>query len=137
MSETTSPVSADTSRPGWRAVIEIPQWHPAKLNQLVGCHWAVRSKLKKRDWQIIALYASGYRSMATTAAGKRRVSLVITLAPRQRGGDPDSYWKSLLDALVHAGLLVDDSPKWCELGPVEYRRGSEMATTIILEDLPA
>lgn len=121
--------------PGWRAVIEIPRWHPARLNQLLNSHWGLRSKLKKQDRAIVAGHAGGFRSMATKATGRRRVSLVITLAPRQRGGDPDAYWKSLLDALVKNGLLIDDSRTWCELGPVEYRRGAEMATTIILEDV--
>ena len=34
------------------------------------------------------------------ATGRRRVSLHIVLAPRQRAGDPDAFWKSTLDALV-------------------------------------
>jgi hypothetical protein len=55
------------------------------------------------------------------------------LGPRQRGADPDAYWKSLLDALVHAGLLVDDSPKWCELGPVRFERECRRKPAIQLE----
>jgi hypothetical protein len=48
---------------------------------------------------------------------------------------PDSYWKSLLDALVHAGLLVDDNRQHVQLGEVEFERGTARATTITLEDL--
>jgi hypothetical protein len=85
----------------------IDGWHPARLNQLVGCHWGTRSKRKRVDREVIALEALAQK--IPKAMGKRRVSLVLTLAPRQRAGDLDAYWKSLLDALVVAGLLVDDS----------------------------
>jgi hypothetical protein len=111
----------------------IAGWHPAKLNQLLNSHWAARGRVKKLDRDLVTVCAR----MAGTprAKGKRRVSLVLTLAPGQRAGDPDCYWKSLLDALVHAGLLGDDSPRWCELGTVGFVRGEARATTITLEDL--
>jgi len=69
------------------------------------------------------------------AQGKRRVSLEIVLGPRQRGGDPDSYWKLLLDNLKHLGLIRDDNKEWVELGPVTFSRGPQRATAITLEDL--
>jgi Holliday junction resolvase RusA-like endonuclease len=71
------------------------------------------------------------------AAGKRRVSLTLTLAPRQRGADPDAYRKSLLDALTHAGMLLDDNRQGVELGPVQFIRGEHKATAILLEDVPS
>ena len=111
----------------------IFNWHPCTLNVLLSCHWAKRGRLKALDRDLIACYALQHGT--TPASGKRRVSLTITLAPRQRGCDRDAYWKSLLDALVHAGLLVNDSPKWCELGSVEYLRGKWRATTVTLEDV--
>jgi hypothetical protein len=40
-----------------------------------------------------------------------------------------------LDALVAAGLLRDDSPRWVELGGVWFRRGAKPATRIDLQDL--
>jgi Holliday junction resolvase RusA-like endonuclease len=64
------------------------------------------------------------------------VSLRITLARGQRGPDPDAWWKSALDALVHAGLLTDDNRQGVELGPVEYDRGPHRKTVITLEDIP-
>jgi hypothetical protein len=54
----------------------------------------------------------------------------------KRGVTPDSYFKSLLDALVSAGLLVDDSAKFCELAPTTYERATRRASVITLTDIP-
>jgi Holliday junction resolvase RusA-like endonuclease len=54
---------------------------------------------------------------------------------RGRERDPDASWKSVLDGLVHARMLIDDSRKWCKLGDVTFERGSERATTIQLTDI--
>jgi hypothetical protein len=110
----------------------VPGWHPARLNQLLG-HWARAHRLKKTDGEIIALHA--HLAGIPRASGRRRVSLTITLAPRQRAGDPDCYWKSALDGLVRAGLLVDDNRQNVELGPVEFDRGPARATTVLLEEV--
>lgn len=113
--------------------IIIPSFHPARLNQWDGRHWSRRARLKRGDRELIAYYARV--AAIPRAAGKRRVSLRLTLAPGQRGGDPDAYFKSVLDALVHAGLLVDDSKEWCEIAPVIFERGKVRQTMIVLEDL--
>lgn len=113
--------------------IVIPGWHPARLNQWDGRHWSVRSRLKKADRELVGVYAKLAR--IPLAMGKRRVSLRITLGPRQRAGDPDAFWKSTLDALVHAGLLVDDNRQNVELGRVDFDRGPARATAIALEDI--
>lgn len=110
--------------------MEIPNWHPARLNQLLG-NWRKAGRLKRADREILTLY-SRYKK---TATGKRRVSLAIVLGPRQRGGDPDCWWKSTLDGLKHAGMILDDSKERVELGSVTYERGSQKATRITLEDL--
>lgn len=96
--------------------ISIPNWQPAKINEWDGCHWSKRAKLKKSDRNIIKHYSKH----VPEAAGKRLVKLVIQLGYRQRGGDPDSPWKSLLDALTANKLLVDDNKEYVELAPVEY-----------------
>jgi hypothetical protein len=114
--------------------IHVPAWHPATLNELLSGHWAKRHRLKRHDGEVLALFPK--LGSIPKAAGKRRVSLVLTLAPRQRAADPDSHWKSVLDALVAAGMLINDSHVWCELGPVTIERGTGKATTILLEDLP-
>lgn len=99
----------------------IPSWHPAPLNKLKG-HWGIGHKLKKADREMVAMYA---RLMSVPkATGKRRVLLTIILAPGKRGCDPDAYWKSLLDALVQAGLLIGDNPNGVELPPVIFERGT-------------
>jgi hypothetical protein len=40
----------------------------------------------------------------------------------QRAPDPDAFFKSLWDALVHAGMLVDDNRQHVELAPVTFSR---------------
>ena len=69
------------------------------------------------------------------ATTKRRVDLHITLGPRQREGDDDNWWKSVLDALVHAKMLIDDNRRWCEYGTPTFDRGPEKATVITLTDI--
>lgn len=115
-----------------RHVLDIPGWLPCRLNQLLG-HWSTRHRLKKADRETVGLYAR--QAGIPRARGKRRVSLVLTLAPRQRAADPDAWWKSVLDALTACGLLVDDNRQGCELGSVTFQRGRQKATTIILEDV--
>ncbi len=107
----------------------ILDWQPAPLNKLLG-HWSKSAKLKKLDRGVIAYYFAD----TPKAQGKRRITLEIILGKGQRGCDPDAYWKSLCDALVHAGMLKDDSAKWVELAPVVFSRGT-MGSKITLEDM--
>jgi hypothetical protein len=110
----------------------IPAWHPAKLNELLG-HWAQRHRLKRGDRELVGYYAR--LAGIPLAVLPRRVSLRIILGPRERAADPDAYWKSLLDALVHCGGLVNDNRQSVELGTVEFHRGPKRSTEITLEDL--
>jgi hypothetical protein len=114
----------------------IPRWRPATINQLLNLtHWA-RYRLKGSDQRIVAGYA--VKAKTPMADGKRRVSLTVVMGPRRRACDPDSLWKSLLDACVACGLLVDDSREWVELGPIEQRRaakGEQWGTWLELTDL--
>lgn len=111
--------------------IIIENWHPTRLNQLLGCyHWSQANRLKKADAKMLAAYSRHVEK----AAGKRRVTLTITMAPKMRCADVDAFWKSLLDGLVRNHLLIDDSPKWCEIMPVVYERGPVKKTTIRLYD---
>lgn len=100
--------------------LKIPQWHPTRLNQLVNNHWAVAGRLKADDKAMVIAYAN--EQSIPRATCKRLVTLSLTMQKGQRAGDPDAYWKSLLDALVNACLLVNDSRKWAELAPVEFIR---------------
>jgi Holliday junction resolvase RusA-like endonuclease len=114
-------------------VLTIPSRHPTRLNELLHVHWGKAARLKRQDRFMVAHHARLQGIPPATA--KRRVSLVLTLAPRQRAGDPDAYWKSTLDALVHADLLLDDNRQGVELGTVEFQRGPMRGTEIRLEDL--
>jgi hypothetical protein len=109
--------------------IKIEGYHPTPLNKLLGAHWATATRLKKQD-KVEVRYASNHIPKATT---KRRVELIIELGKGQRACDPDAYYKSLGDALVAAGLLVNDSHKWVEWMPVKFERGKKK-TTIRLYD---
>jgi hypothetical protein len=113
-------------------ILTIDGWHPSTLNRLLGCHWGKRSRLKRSDREMIGW--SARLAGTPPATGRRCVSLLLTLAPRQRAGDPDAYWKSILDGLVHAGLLLDDNRQNVELGAVVFGRGKTRATTIRLVD---
>jgi hypothetical protein len=106
--------------------------HPAKLNELLG-HRMKAHRLKKRDREWVALEAKNQE--VPRATGPRRVSLEIILGHRQRAGDPDCYWKSLLDALVTARMLLNDNRQYCTLGTVTFSRAKVKQTTITLEDL--
>ncbi len=114
-------------------ILGIPDWHPATLNQFLGRHWTVCAKLKKFDRDLVAFSARD--AEIPSAEAKRRVELTIVLGARQRGCDPDAYWKSLLDALVCAGMLVDDSSKWVECPPPTFERAPTKSTRIVLTDI--
>lgn len=112
----------------------ISNWHPATINQLLK---SVRDRirLKKADRNMVFYMAKELK--VPRATGKRRVHLTIIMKPKQRGADPDAYNKSLLDALVHAGLLRNDSHQWAEIAPVRYERGTakQWGSLIVLEDI--
>lgn len=113
--------------------LKIERWSPALLNDLMG-HWARAYKLKKIDRNMVMAYC--LQNRMPLANGPRRVSLTITLSPKQHvAPDPDAFWKSLLDALVHARMLIDDCRQYCEMGPVTFLRGPERETLIELEEL--
>lgn len=111
--------------------IYIPNWRPAPLNQLLRGHWKAH-KLKKNDRELVHFYALQYD--IPKAKGRRRVSLQITYCGRQKEYDSDNAWKSVLDALVRCGQLIDDNPKHVVIGPVIQTRGKTTSTTITLED---
>lgn len=112
-------------------VIEIPDFIPAALNQYVGRHWAVMAKMKKHDRLIIGVYCRKFEAATT----KRRLDSHYVLSKGMKARDPDSYYKSQNDALVKARMLVDDSPKWVELGNVTYSRGPKKMTILTLTDI--
>ena len=116
-----------------RYILDIPRWRPALLNELMHSVKA-KIRLKKRDREMVCAYA--WQAKIPPATGKRRVSLHITLGKGMREFDVDAPWKSLNDAMKHAGLIVDDSSRYVELGPVTFSRDRKRCgTRITLEDL--
>jgi hypothetical protein len=90
--------------------------------------------LKKHDREMVCAYA--WQAKIPPATGKRRVSLHVTHGKGMREFDDDAPWKSLLDAMPHAKLIVDDSCKYVEHGPVTFSPDPKAwGTAIRLEDL--
>jgi Holliday junction resolvase RusA-like endonuclease len=108
--------------------------HPPRLNQLMGCHWATAHKRKMAYYRLLGTAAKAV-AQVPEAKTKRRVSLEVILGYRQKGADPDSFLKVVLDALVWCGVLKDDSKEWVEIGSVSYRRGPRAAMVVVLEDV--
>ncbi len=113
--------------------LRISNWHPARKNQLVKGKLRTRMRLEKVDRNMVCGYCLLNR--IPVATGPREVGLTITLGPRQRGGDVDAYWMSLLDSLVAAKMLIDDNRHYCRTVSPTYDRGPERATVIILTEL--
>lgn len=114
-------------------IITIPDWRPTPDNKLSHKHWAVAKSFKDTDKEMVGTYAK--IADAQPALGKRRVSLEIVLTGRQKKTDPFAYCKSVLDALTHCRMLVDDSSQFMEWGGVTWTRGTKSFTMIVLEDL--
>jgi hypothetical protein len=118
-------------------LLVVPKWRPPLCNSWRGRHWSVAHRLRKQATQLLGAYA--LERHVPRAAGRRRVSVEIVLAPRQGQPDRDAFDKLLLDALVGAGLLLDDGERGLA-GRVEvaFRRGdaSTWGMTIVLEDDP-
>lgn len=123
---------APASLPG-RWTVVIPNWHPTGLNELLCLHWAARRRRKRSDADLIAVYCG--RAQVAAASRRRRITQRLTLAGNDRRRDDDNAWKSLLDSLVYARVLVDDGPDWVEKRPLEFERGRERKTTLVIEDL--
>lgn len=118
-----------------RYTLIIPGWRPALDNELFKLHWAMRARVKKRDAQM--LWLTSLEAGIPIARGRRAVALLFS-GRYGRGYVPDhpATLKSCLDGMVHARLLMDDSPEYLALDwPPAYVAGPR-GTVIVLEDLP-
>ena len=112
--------------------LRLPGWHPTRANVLLRVHWAKRSRLLGQDQQTVGIL--GRQQGILKAEGKRRVSLIIQHA--RTAPDPDALLKSLFDALVKCGYLIDDKGQWCEIGSITFEKAKAKGMVITLEDLP-
>lgn len=112
--------------------IVIPGWKPPTLNSTM--RGTIRDRIRhgKSCRRVIAAAALGV-ARARTA---RRVTLSITFPNRRHLPDVDSFSKVVLDALVHAKMLLDDSYAFVEWMPPIYEIGDRLETAILLEDIP-
>lgn len=136
--------------------LAIPRWRPTLASELK-CHPLAAARKKSADARRIGQEAliAGIPPVALTRQEKqrrkflhwplrmdgdpvprrRRVTISINVA-RGRLMDADAPLKSLLDALVTEGLLVDDSDRWCLWERPVIRRGATLETVVTLEDIP-
>lgn len=126
-----------TCPPGFRLfTVRIPGWRPTSLNKLLYAKVSERIRLKKADSEMVGTHC--HLADIPRATCKRRVSIQITLGPRQKEYDDGNARKSIFDGLVACGRLVNDNRAWSEEGPVTWLpRGSGTSGTILtLEDVP-
>lgn len=117
-----------------RYEITIPDWRPTLLNTLTKRgNYYTAARLKSSD--AMTIWVHGFEARVPEAKTRRRVGLNIILGPRVRKADPDAYWKSLLDGMVVARLLIDDTDDWVVTTKPIQSRGERTQTTIIIEDL--
>jgi Holliday junction resolvase RusA-like endonuclease len=112
--------------------LAIPLWWPALLNHYVTRRWQVGHRLKKKDAE--RLWLEALVQGIPIATTKRRVSVIIHYVRECWKPDEDAIWKSLLDGLKRARLLVDDSPAWLIHGSVTYEKQKKKGIVVFFED---
>jgi hypothetical protein len=116
-----------------RQEITILGWQPYRLNEFIDRHWYVAGKMK---FEVATRLSEELRNAGFYAAtGRRRVTVVIIKGPRQRSGDTDAYWKSLLDGLERCKAIRGDTMEWIKPVREDDERGPVKGIRIILEDI--
>ena len=132
--QTPPPTQQTASAEVPTATLFVPNWMPPSLNKIMEGHWSNAGKIKKQVAQIVDAMAKVQGTPKAT--GRRRVDVHIVAPKGQRRFDEDNVWKAVLDAVKHAGLIVDDSPNWRERGAVTWSRSLDgfVGTFILLTD---
>jgi hypothetical protein len=118
-----------------RWVLVLPGWRPPSTNSVMGRCWQAAHRAKKRMAKLLGDCARLAR--VPPAAGRRRLSAVVTLGPRQKRMDPDNVCKLLFDSCKRAGIIRDDSERWLEWGGLVYSpvRGARPETLLVIEEV--
>jgi hypothetical protein len=101
-------------------VLCIPGWHPAAPGK------------QARN----VIHAAALPSGIPRARGKRTVLLHVIATPG-RPLDPAACWRAVLDGLEWAGLLVGQTPRWCERGAASVTAGPDRRTSVVLVEAGA
>ena len=106
---------------------------PASMNARERSSFWVRKKELEQITHAISVLA--FEQKIPPALGRRVVKVTIHKSMRSRVTDDpanrDSRAKSILDAMVKTGLLIDDSDKWLEWRGVHEGERREAKQTII------
>jgi hypothetical protein len=126
------PVAVEVERGSGRWCIKIANWHPCSDNtRAKGLKAWIRAK--RRDREVVRDWLCDY-GRVDRATGRRRLAVAISKSGPML--DPQNCLKSLCDALVSVGLLVDDGPDFLELVAPTAGRGKITSTTLTIEDVP-
>lgn len=116
--EAPSPVAsgppAPLPYPPWTATLPISSKLRASMNRTLRMHWA------ERHYVVQSLQSEAWAAANTKGKRAPRYKVPVTVEFRpfvDRGPLPDTdalgfVAKSVLDGLVNAGVLPDDSPEW-------------------------
>lgn len=114
------------------ATIELPYEVPSQ-NARDGQHWSARHRERKElTWRVRAALPPG-----GCPHGTRKRAVVIHAFRRRRITDRANLVggaKALVDALVAAGVLVDDSDRWAAITydqGLHMRAGYAVPTTVV------
>lgn len=125
-------------------VIKVNQVPPSSSSPNARAHWAKRYRdtLGKRGYAEAVFYEClDLRNQMEAAARqplepfkKARLDLTFVFAQRRRR-DPDNYLaatKSAIDALVKAGLLIDDNASHLTIGQIKLAINKDLAPLTVL-----
>ena len=125
------PVAVQVESSPGRWLVRVANWCPASDNvRARGLKAWMRAK--KRDRQVIRDWLVDYGRIPP-ATGPRRLRVLI----EKKGPlpDPSNLNKSLRDALVSCGLLIDDDAARLEGSEPKVARAKDTSTLILLEDI--